>query len=68
MFNKSKIIILDNKIDIVNYKYIDHFDNNKIIIKLDNSNIFIYGESLIISKLISDEVLICGSIDKLEFR
>lgn len=68
MFNKSKIIILDNRIDIINYKYIDHFDNNKIIIKLDINNIFIYGNNLIISKLISDEVLISGNIDKIEFR
>lgn len=68
MFNKSKIIILDNQIDIINYKFIDHFDSTKIIIKLDNTNIFIYGEDLIITKLISDEVLITGKIIKVEFR
>lgn len=68
MFNKSKIIMMDNKIDIINYKNIDHFDDNKIIIKLDNYNIFIYGENLIISRLVSDEVLISGNINKLEFR
>lgn len=68
MYDEPKIVIFKNKIDVLNYECIDHFDENKIIIKFKNNYIVISGESLIISKLISDEVLIIGNINKLEFR
>lgn len=63
-----KIIYLTNKLDIVNYNDISHFDSNKIIINYKDGSILITGKNLVVSKLLSDELLIEGSIYKLEFR
>ena len=57
-----KITILKGQIDIINYKDIDHFDDNKIIIRYDNETLVIKGEELIITKLLDDEILINGKI------
>ncbi len=66
--NDFKIIYISNKLDIVNYTDISHFDNNKIIINYKDGSVLISGKSLVVSKLLKDELLIEGSIDKLEFR
>lgn len=66
--NEFKILFLPNKINIVNYIDIDHFDSNKIIIKYDKGLVIINGEELIISKLLQDEILIMGKVNKLEFQ
>ena len=63
-----KITIINNKINITNYLDIGHFDSNKIIIKLDNSDVIIRGTSLAVSKLVNDEILITGKFDNIEFR
>lgn len=68
MYNKPKIIIEDNRVDITNFTNIDHFDDNKIILKIIDNYISITGSNLIISKLVIDEVLISGNIKKIEFR
>ena len=68
MYNKPKIIIEDNRVDITNFTNIDHFDDNKIILKTIDNYISITGSNLIISKLVIDEVLINGNIKKIEFR
>ena len=39
----TKIMILNNKINIVNYIDVGHFDSNKIVIKLKDKNITIKG-------------------------
>lgn len=67
-FNEPKIYIYQNKINISNFLNIDHFSNDKIIIKLKNNSIIISGDSLVISKLLIDEILINGKINKIEFR
>ena len=66
--NQFKMIYLSNKLDIVNYIDISHFDSNKIIINYNKGSVLISGKSLVVSKLVSDELLIEGSIDKIEFR
>lgn len=66
--NKLKIIYLDNKINIVNYKSVTGFDSNKIIVDCDTKLIIISGNNLVISKLLLDELLISGNIEKVEFR
>ena len=68
MYNESKIIIYKNKIDIINYLDIIHFDDSKIIIKTKKELLNIIGTNLVISKLITDEVLITGTIKSIEFR
>jgi len=63
-----KIIYLNNKLDVINYTDISHFDDNKIIVNYKNGSLFVYGNNLFVSKLLTDELLIEGSIDKIEFR
>lgn len=63
-----KITILNNRINVVNYISIDSFDANKIILKYEGGFLVINGEELVISKLLSDEILIEGVLKSLEFR
>ena len=64
----TKLTIINNKINIVNYIDIGHFDNNKIVVKLKNKDIIIKGKELVVSKLINDEILITGEFNIIEFR
>ena len=66
--NKLKIIYMNNKLNIVNYKSVTGFDSNKIIIESETKLIIISGSNLVISKLLIDELLISGDIEKVEFR
>ena len=70
--NDFKIVILINKINIVNFYELGHFDNNKVIVryKIDNNihTLIIKGKNLVVSKLKIKEVLIEGVIDNIEFR
>lgn len=66
--NELKITILNNKINILNYKDIGHFDSNKIIVKVENGEIIIKGSELVVSKLMNEEILITGNFNTLEFR
>lgn len=60
--------VLKDKIEIMNYKEVGHFDNNKIIIKYEAGEIVIKGNNLIISRLMNDSILIKGSISNIELR
>lgn len=64
----TKITIINNKINIMNYIDIGHFDSNKIIVKLKNKNIIIKGIDLVVSKLLDNEILITGDLCDIEFR
>ena len=66
--NDLKITILNNKINIVNYKDIGHFDSNKVIVKIQDGQIVIKGSELVVSKLLSSEILITGIFYSIEFR
>ena len=57
-----KIIIQKNQVNIINFKNIIDFSDNKISLKCDDKKIDIEGENLIISKMIDDELLIIGNI------
>ena len=63
-----KITIFNNKIDIVNYNDIGHFDSNKITVKVLKGEIIIKGSDLVISKLLDEEILITGNLSCIEFR
>lgn len=60
--------VFKNKIEIMNYIEVGHFDNNKIIIKYEDGEIVIKGNNLIISRLMNDSILIKGSISNIELR
>ncbi len=63
-----EIHIYKNKIDILNYTSMGHFDSNKIIVYSDSGYITIKGKDLVVTKLLKDEVLITGLIDGIELR
>lgn len=63
---KLEIRITLNSVDVVNYKELDHFDSNKVMVYHDNGLITITGSNLVVSRLLNKEVLILGSINKIE--
>ena len=66
--NEFKLIYLNNKINIVNYTSIGHFDNNKIIIYNGDKIVTINGSNLVITKLLKDELLIEGKIERIDLH
>lgn len=65
---KFQIWILDNSINVLNYVDIISFNEDKVILKCPKYNLVINGNDLIISKMLSDELLIKGEIFSIEFR
>lgn len=63
-----KITILKNRVNVVNYTSIGHFDNNKVIIKYSDGQVIIKGDNLVVTRLMSDEILISGNLSAIEFR
>lgn len=63
-----KITIVNNKINIVNYNDIGHFDSNKIVVKVNSGEIVVKGNDLVVSKLMNSEILITGNFSNIEFR
>ncbi len=63
-----QLIYLQNQIDIINYQEIDSFDEEKIRIRYKGGVLIVAGHNLSISKLLDDEILIRGDIEKIEFR
>ena len=61
-----KIIIKNNTINIINYKELKDFSNNKVIIDNYNGLTSIIGENLVVSKMQDNEVLITGKIKTIE--
>lgn len=66
--NQFKVTYLENKVNIVNYESIGHFDSNKIIIRKNSGSVIVNGTNLVVSKLLNDEILIDGKISNIEFR
>ena len=66
--NDFKITILKDTIDILNYSDINHFDDNKIMVRHNNGLVIVKGYKLIISKLLEDELLIQGKVENIELR
>ena len=63
-----RVTIINNKINIINYDDIGHFDTNKVVIKKDNRKITIKGNYIVVSKLLNSEILITGEFSNIEFR
>jgi len=68
MEDEFEIKIVKNKINIINYISIGHFDSNKVIVNGPINMVVINGDNLVVSKLLKDEILITGNIKTLELR
>lgn len=62
-----KVIILENKINIVNYTEVVIFEDERIVIEAEDKLINIKGKNLIINRLEENEILVLGKIKSIEF-
>ena len=60
--------MIENRVDVVNYDSIGHFDSTKVMIRNKNKVLSIKGKNLVVSRLLSDEVLVTGEIQTIEFH
>ncbi len=60
--------VYKDKIHIINYVSIGHFDSNKIIVNHDDGVVAIKGKNLVVSKLMNDELMIKGDFQNIELR
>ncbi len=60
------VSIHKNKINVINYKEILHFNSSKISIEHDKGIIDIMGNKLVVTKLFNNELLISGEIKRIE--
>lgn len=61
-----KIIIKENKINIINHIEIKDFTSKKIVIKHRQGITTITGNNLVVSKMQDNEILIIGDIQNIE--
>ena len=66
--NDLEIHIYKSGIYVVNYKLISSFNDNRIVIEVDNNKLYINGNKLIISRLKKDELFISGNINSINFN
>ena len=59
--------INDKKFSMIYTKILD-FSSSKISIRYNKCIYYIYGDDLVISKMMDDEIFICGSIGKIIFE
>ena len=64
----ERIIILKNRINILNYSSLGLISSNTIIVKMKLGDVVIKGNNLVISKLMNNEILIKGNLSTIEFR
>lgn len=60
--------VYQNKVNIVNYETIGHFDSNIVKVNIPNGEVIVKGKNLVVSKLMQKEILILGTIQSIEFR
>ena len=65
-YNEFRIILLNNRINIVNYDEILEINENNISVRTNNKKIRIIGSNLVLSKLLEREILITGELSKIE--
>lgn len=65
---ETKIYYGKNKLDIINYKKILIFEDNKILVEIIDDILEIKGANLIIKRFEKEELLVEGSIFSITFR
>lgn len=63
-----KVIYKDNKLDIINYKRILIFNDDKIKVECPKKIISVMGNNLSIKKLYDEELLIEGNIKEVKLE
>ena len=65
--DKYSMIYKNNKLNIINYSEIIDFSSTCISVKRDNVVYHVEGNNLVISKMMENEILITGNIEKIIF-
>lgn len=65
---KFSMIYTNSGIDIVNYSEILDFSSSKISIRYNGNKYYIEGNNLVISKMMEEEILITGIINRITFE
>lgn len=65
---ETKIYYRKNKLDIINYKKILIFEDNKILVEIIDDILEIKGANLIIKRFEKEELLVEGSVFSITFR
>lgn len=60
--------VYPNYVDVINFTRIGHFDREKVWIDYENGTLLITGHHLVVSKLLKEEVLVVGHIEKIELK
>ena len=60
--NEYKLILDNNRLNIVNYEEIIDFSLSNIKVKLKDKIVSIEGRNLVINKMVDNEILITGNI------
>lgn len=60
--------IYQNKMSVVGYESIGHFDHREVRIYYHEGEMIVKGKNLAVSKLMQEEMLIVGHIETIEFR
>ena len=64
--DEFRINILNGKVNIKNYDTIGQIDSNKMVIFYENGIVTVTGKNLSLIKMLDDELLISGNIQKIE--
>lgn len=64
---KYSLIYKNNSLDIINYIKIIDFSSKVISVLLEDKTVRVYGDNLVISKMMDNEILITGSISSICF-
>lgn len=62
-----KITILENRVNIINYDKLRDISEKEMLLTRGNKKIKVLGKNLKLNKLIENEILILGFIEKVEF-
>ena len=64
---KYSMIYKNNKLNIINYSEIIDFSSTCISVRYDNRTYYVEGNNLVISRMMENEILITGDIDRIVF-
>ncbi len=66
--NEYKLILDNNRLNIVNYEEIIDFSLSNIKVKLKDKIVSIEGRNLVINKMVDNELLITGNISNISIK
>lgn len=64
--NEFRMLILENKIDIVNYLDLLSMTEERISLSTNMGRIIVHGNNLSVKKLLNQEILIIGKFTSIE--